>query len=46
VLYRVGRLSEAAALLRDTLEHCKRVLPQEDPLIRSLRESLKNVGGE
>jgi tetratricopeptide (TPR) repeat protein len=46
VYYRVGRLTEAADLLRDTLARCERVLPREDPLIRTVHESLQNIGGE
>jgi hypothetical protein len=43
--YAVGRLTDAMDLLRDTAARCERALPPGDPLTRSVRESLSNVGG-
>jgi tetratricopeptide (TPR) repeat protein len=43
--YGVGRLGDVSALLRDTLERCKRSLPASDPLIAAVRTSLDNVTG-
>ena len=46
VYYRVGRLSDAVTLLRDTVARCERVLPREDPLTQTVHESLKHIAGE
>ena len=43
--YKVGRLSDAMTLLRDTVARCERVLPPGDPLTRAVRESLTNITG-
>ena len=43
--YTVGRLSDATAMLRDTVERCERALPPGDPLTQTLRESLTNIAG-
>ena len=44
--YTVGRLSDAATMLRDTVERCERSLPPGDPLTQTVRESLANIAGE
>jgi Tetratricopeptide repeat len=43
--YRVGRVGDAVALLHDTAARCERVLPYGDPLSRTVRQSLLNMGG-
>ena len=43
--YAVGRIGDAASVLRDTAERCERVLPADDPLLRTVRESLANITG-
>jgi tetratricopeptide (TPR) repeat protein len=43
--YAVGRIGDARALLRDTAERCGRVLPADDPLARTVRDSLANIAG-
>jgi tetratricopeptide (TPR) repeat protein len=43
--YAVGRIGDARALLRDTAERCDRVLPADDPLGRTVRDSLANIAG-
>jgi hypothetical protein len=45
VYYRVGRLTDAETLLRDTVARCERVLPRGDPLIEAAREALRNIAG-
>jgi hypothetical protein len=40
-----SRPTDAANLLRDTLRHCELIRPADDPLIRTLRESLSNLTG-
>jgi len=42
--YSANRVSDAAAVLRDTLARCERVLPEGDPLTATVRESLLNMG--
>jgi hypothetical protein len=42
----VGRLGDAATLLRDTVARCERVLPPGDSLTQTVRESLTNIAGE
>jgi hypothetical protein len=44
--YTVGRLSDATATLRDTLDRCERTRPPGDPLTQTVRESLTNIAGE
>lgn len=39
--YETGRMTEAVALLRQTLADCERVLAANDPLTKTVRESLK-----
>ena len=43
---RLGRYGDARALLRDTVDRLERTLPEDDPLIRELRESLADIGEE
>ena len=45
VYYRGGRLGDAVTLLREIVTRCERVLPPEDPLRRTVRESLTNIAG-
>ncbi len=42
--YEVGRLGDARAVLRDTMERCRRLLPPDDPVIGQLRSIQANVG--
>jgi tetratricopeptide (TPR) repeat protein len=42
--YTVGRVGDAVALLHDVSGRCERTLPPGDPLIRSVRQSLVNIG--
>ena len=42
--YAVGRIGDAADLLRETALRCQRVLPPGDPLARSIRQDLANLG--
>jgi tetratricopeptide (TPR) repeat protein len=42
--YRVGRVGDAVAVLHDTAVRCERVLPYGDPLIRTVHQSLLNMG--
>jgi tetratricopeptide (TPR) repeat protein len=44
--YAVGRVGDAQTLLRDTLARCERVLPHEDPLTRSVHQSLASIAGD
>jgi hypothetical protein len=44
--YAVGRLSDATAVLRDTVARCERVLPPGDPLTQAVRDSLTNIAGD
>ncbi|HEY2287155.1 MAG TPA: tetratricopeptide repeat protein [Streptosporangiaceae bacterium] len=43
---RLGRYGDARALLRDTVDRLERVLPEGDPLITELRQSLADIGEE
>jgi hypothetical protein len=43
--YGVGRLTDAARLLQDTLERCEQSLPPNHPLTASARDSLANISG-
>jgi tetratricopeptide (TPR) repeat protein len=42
--YAVGRVGDAVALLHETASRCDRVLPPDDPLIVTVRQSLVNIG--
>jgi tetratricopeptide (TPR) repeat protein len=46
VYRRLGRYGDARALLRDTVDRLERVLPDGDPLITELRQSLADIGEE
>ncbi len=43
---RLGRYGDARALLRDTIGRLERTLPDGDPLITELRQSLADIGAE
>jgi tetratricopeptide (TPR) repeat protein len=43
---RLGRYGDARALLRDTIDRLERALPEGDPLIAELRQSLADIGEE
>jgi tetratricopeptide (TPR) repeat protein len=43
---RLGRYGDARVLLRDTVDRLERVLPEGDPLIAELRQSLADIGEE
>jgi len=43
--YAVGRLGDAATLLRDVAARCERVLPSGDPLTHAVQQSLANIAG-
>jgi tetratricopeptide (TPR) repeat protein len=43
---RLGRYGDARALLRDTVDRLERILPDGDPLITELRQSLADIGDE
>jgi hypothetical protein len=43
---RLGRYGDARALLRDTVDRLGRILPDGDPLIIELRQSLADIGEE
>jgi tetratricopeptide (TPR) repeat protein len=43
---RLGRYGDARALLRDTVDRLERALPEGDPLITELRQSLADIGDE
>lgn len=43
---RLGRYGDARALLRDTVGRLERTLPDGDPLITELRQSLADIGEE
>jgi hypothetical protein len=46
-LYRqLGRYGDTRALLRDTVDRLERALPEGDPLITELRQSLADIGEE
>ena len=42
--YAVGRVGDAVALLHETAVRCERVLPPDDPLTQTVRQSLANIG--
>jgi tetratricopeptide (TPR) repeat protein len=46
VYRQLGRYGDARALLRDTADHLQRILPDGDPLISELRQSLADIGEE
>jgi tetratricopeptide (TPR) repeat protein len=46
VYSRLGRYGDARALLRDTVDRLERTLPDGDPLIAELRQSLADIGEE
>jgi len=46
VYRRLGRYGDARALLRDTVGRLERTLPDGDPLITELRQSLADIGEE
>lgn len=43
--YAVGRISDAAKLLSETVERCELSLPPADPLTVTARTSLANISG-
>jgi tetratricopeptide (TPR) repeat protein len=43
---RLGRYGDARTLLRDTIDRLERTLPDGDPLITELRQSLADIGAE
>jgi tetratricopeptide (TPR) repeat protein len=43
---RLGRYGDARVLLRDTVDRLERTLPDGDPLITELRQSLADIGEE
>jgi tetratricopeptide (TPR) repeat protein len=46
VYRRLGRYGDARVLLRDTVDRLERTLPDGDPLITELRQSLTDIGEE
>jgi tetratricopeptide (TPR) repeat protein len=42
--YTVGRVGDAVTVLHDVAERCDRTLPPTNPLARSVRQSLVNIG--
>ena len=46
VYRRLGRYGDARALQRDTVDRLTRILPDGDPLITELRQSLADIGEE
>jgi tetratricopeptide (TPR) repeat protein len=46
VYSRLGRYGDARALLRDTVDRLERILPDGDPLVSDLRQSLADIGEE
>ena len=46
VYSRLGRYGDARVLLRDTVDRLERTLPDGDPLISELRQSLADIGEE
>jgi tetratricopeptide (TPR) repeat protein len=46
VYRQLGRYGNARALLRDTADRLQRILPDGDPLITELRQSLADIGEE
>jgi tetratricopeptide (TPR) repeat protein len=45
IYYAAGRVSDGITVLRDTLARCERVLPTDDTLTVTVRQSLLNVAG-
>ena len=43
--YGVGRVTDAARLLQETVRRCEASLPAFDPLTVAARESLANISG-
>jgi tetratricopeptide (TPR) repeat protein len=43
---RLGRYGDARVLLRDTVDRLERALPEGDPLVSELRQSLADIGEE
>ena len=41
--YAVGRVGDAAAVLRDVVGRCERVLPYGDPLTQAVQQSLAHI---
>jgi tetratricopeptide (TPR) repeat protein len=46
VYRRLGRYGDARALLRDTVDRLERMLPDDDPLLTELHQSLADIGEE
>jgi hypothetical protein len=46
VYRRLGRYGDARVLLRDTVDRLEHTLPDGDPLITELRQSLADIGEE
>jgi hypothetical protein len=46
VYLQLGRYGNARALLRDTVDRLQLILPDGDPLITELRQSLADIGEE
>ncbi len=46
VYRQLGRYGDARALLRDTTDRLERILPDGDPLVAELRQSLADIGEE
>ena len=46
VYHQLGRYGDARALLRDTVDRLRRILPYDDPLIVELRDILADIGEE
>jgi tetratricopeptide (TPR) repeat protein len=46
VYRRLGRYGDARVLLRDTVDRLERIVPDGDPLITELRQSLADIGEE
>jgi tetratricopeptide (TPR) repeat protein len=46
VYSQLGRYGDARALMRDTVDRLQRTLPDDDPLITELRQSLADIGDE
>ena len=44
--YKVGRVTDAEKLLRETVNRCELSLPASDPLTAIARTSLTNITGE
>jgi len=46
IYHQLGRYGDARVLLLDTIERLERTLPDDDPLLTELRESLADIGEE